>query len=80
MHSPCVLHPPKTQYKTNNQIQPASTVRKDTRNSDGTIRTSQQTHASTKNIVGTSPYIAPEVRSSCEKLEARSFVCVYRKL
>ena len=38
-----------------------STVRVDTRNSDGTIRTSQQTHASTKNIVGTSPYIAPEV-------------------
>ena len=36
------------------------TVREDTRNNDGKLRTSQQTHASTRNIVGTSPYIAPE--------------------
>jgi serine/threonine protein kinase len=36
------------------------TVREDTRNSDGMLRTSVQTHASTRNIIGTSPYIAPE--------------------
>ena len=36
------------------------TVREDTRNSDGRLRTSQQTHASTANVIGTRPYIAPE--------------------
>jgi hypothetical protein len=41
------------------------TVRADDRNAKGILRTTAKTHASTNMVVGTTPYMPPEVRAPC---------------